>query len=98
MTLTSAQLSALHGRSVLVKSTRDKRFPATAVRGSIEVREAARGESDARAVVSLLISFPDMFNEGAHEHRIQLSDGEMEQLLASEREGTYEFTIDRDLE
>lgn len=92
-------LRTLDGKMVLIKSARDLRNPPTAIRGTIAVREIGESfESDQRPEVHLVLTFPDMFNRAAYEETFALDENEIARLIASEREGTFEFTIDRDLE
>jgi len=90
---TTTDLRQLHGKIVLVKSTRDRRNPPTAMRGWIEVHEPA----GALATVSIAVEFPQMFTTKAHHRIIPLDEAALERLLASERNGTFEFTIDDEL-
>ena len=71
----------------------DRRNPPAGMRGSIEVRETA----GARPEVRISIEFPQMFNSRAHHRTIVLDDAEVARLLASERNGAFEFTIDDEL-
>lgn len=87
------EIRALHGRVVLVKSSRDQRNPPTAMRGSIEVTEAAT----APPRVSIALEFPQMFASKAHHRSIPLDDSALARLLASENEGALAITIDDDL-
>jgi hypothetical protein len=91
--ITKTDLHQLHGKIVLVKSTRDRRNPPTAMRGSIEVRETP----DAPPVVSIAVDFPQMFTTPAHQRIIPLDDAALARLLASDYNGTFEFTIDDEL-
>ena len=86
-------LQELNGRIVLVKSSRDHRSPPTAMRGWIEVPAMAKSGTGAAVVVE----FPQMFSSVAHHRIFRLSEPALEQLLASERNGIFEFTIDDDL-
>jgi hypothetical protein len=79
---------------VLVKSSRDRRTPPTALRGTIEVYEASDGVA---AVVKVALDYPEMFNTAAHHRLITLSDAEVDELIASERDGVYQVTVDEDL-
>jgi hypothetical protein len=90
---TAADLRELQGKIVLVKSTRDRRNPATAMRGWIEVHENAGAAPE----MSIAVEFPQMFSVPAHHRTIPLDRGALERLLASERNGTFEFTIDDEL-
>lgn len=88
------ELERLHGRIVLVKSTQDRRNPPSAMRGTIEVRRHA---PDDAPEVSLAIEFPQMFRRRAHHRTIVLDHGDLQRLLESEYNGTFEFTIDDEL-
>lgn len=90
-----ADLQRLHGATVLVRSTRDRRNPPTAMRGTVEVRQLT---PDAPAEVSLGIEFPQMFRSRAHHRTFLLDHADVTRLLASEYNGTFEFTIDDELE
>jgi hypothetical protein len=65
------------------------------MRGTIDVRQAT---PDAPPEVSLVIEFPQMFSSRAHHRTILLDHGDVRQLLASEYNGAYEFTIDDELD
>ena len=86
-------LSRLAGRVVLVKSTRDRRTPPTALRGSLEVRPNPGAAPD----VSVAVEFPQMFTTQAHHRSIPLDPAALKRLLASEYQGTFELTIDDEL-
>lgn len=86
-------LRRLNGKIVLVKSRRDHRNPPTALRGTIEVRTNPGGAPD----VSLALDFPQMFTQRAHRRTIPLDPAGIAQLVRSESNGTYEFTIDDEL-
>lgn len=94
MTLTD--LRALHHKIVLVKSARDHRNPPTARRGTIEVHEdpAAPGA----LTVRITLEFPQMFTTRAHHRTIPLDAKAIDRLLLSEREGTFELTLDEQLD
>ena len=84
-------LTELNGRIVIVKSTRDHRNPATAMRGWIEVSsEKGVGE----AGVAVVVEFPQMFSTRAHHRTFLLNETGLARLLAAERNGVFEFTID----
>jgi hypothetical protein len=83
----------LNGRVVLVRSTRDRRNPPTAMRGWIEVHESA----EAAPEVCVAVEFPQMFTSRAHHRTFHLDDAALARLLASERNGTFEFAIDEEL-
>lgn len=89
----ATDLRPLNGRVVLVKSSRDQRTPPTAMRGSIEVRDKAGAEPE----VFVAVEFPQMFTTPAHHRTIALDRRAVENLLASECNGTFEFTIDEEL-
>lgn len=87
-------LERLNGKIVLVKSTQDRRNPSAAMRGTIELRRNPNAPPD----VSLTIEFPQMYNSLAHHRTILLDHADVTRLLASEYNGTFEFTIDDELE
>ena len=87
-------LKSLHGRNVLVRSSRDIRHPPAAMRGTIEVRESGENTSP---TIAIAVDFPQMFRTPAHRRDIVLSEAELVRLLATEREGTFEFTIHEEL-
>ena len=90
----ATDLTQLRGKIVLVRSTRDRRNPPTAMRGSIEVHE----NPGAAPEVSIAVEFPQMFMSRAHHWSVLLDTAGLERLLASENNGTFEFTIDDELE
>lgn len=90
---TPAELAYLNGKIVLVRSARDHRNPPTAMRGTIEVREMHH-----RPVLQIALDFPQMFSTRAHHRTIVLSDEEVERLVESEREGTFDVTLDGPLD
>jgi hypothetical protein len=96
-TSTSTDLYRLDGKVVLIKSAHDTRIPPIAVRGSIAVRPAM-GVSSPHPTVKLTLVFPDMFNRAAEGQTIVLDDAGIQRLLASEKDGTFEFTLERELE
>jgi hypothetical protein len=90
---TATNLHRLDGRLVLVKSTRDRRNPPAGLRGWIEVHQ----NSGAAPQVSIAVEFPQMFSAPAHRRTMPLDQAGLERLLASEHNGTFEFTIDDEL-
>jgi hypothetical protein len=90
----SADLTHLQGASVLVKSTFDHRNPPTALRGTIDARPGDHGP----AQVKIILEYPDMFNSVAHQGIIELDPPAVERLIATERDGVYEFTVNDPLE
>jgi hypothetical protein len=90
---TAAKVRQLEGRVVLVKSRRDRRNPPAGIRGWIEVHP----NSGATPQVSIVVEFPQMFSAPAHRRTILLDQAGLERLLASEHNGTFEFTIDDEL-
>jgi hypothetical protein len=90
-----ADLHRLHGKTVLVKSSRDRRNPQTARRGTIEVRQPS---PDTPAEVSLALEYPQMFTAPAHHRTIPLDYSSVLRLMDSEYNGTFEFTIDEELD
>lgn len=89
-----SDLNRLNGRSVLVKSTADRRDPPTALRGTI----AARPDRDGRADVKIVLEYPDMNNTAARRGIIPVNEADAERLLAQGRDGVCEYTINRPLE
>ena len=89
----SIDLCELNGRIVLVKSNRDHRNPPTAMRGWLEVPAHAKSGVD----VSVGVEFPQMFSSRARHRSFRLDESALAQLLASERNGVFEFTIDEEL-
>jgi hypothetical protein len=90
----TAELLRLQDRIVLVKSSRDHRNPQTALRGTLEVHDVPA----ARPLVNLVIEFPQMFTMRAHRRTIPLEEEALTRLLQSERNGTFEITLDEELE
>jgi hypothetical protein len=93
--MTADERRHLHGQSVLVRSSRDHRNPPTALRGTIEAQTT---EGAGRERVRIVIEYPDMFTVPAHQGIIELNEPDAERLLASERDGLFEFTLDEKLE
>lgn len=89
-TLSLPDLRELNGRIVLVRSSRDHGNPPTARRGWIEVPAQAESVADA----SVVVEFPEMFSTQASHRTIPLNDASFARLMASERHGVFEFTID----
>ena len=63
------------------------------MRGWIEVHESP----GVAAEVSIAMEFPQMFSVPAHHRTIALDRAAVARLLASERNGSFEFTIDDEL-
>lgn len=93
--MTTAERIHLHGHSVLVRSSKDRRNPPTALRGTIDTQTT---EGDERPHVRIVLEYPDMFTVPAHQGVIELTEAQAEQLIASEHGGVFEFTIDEELE
>lgn len=92
----ASDLGSLHDKIVLIKSASDHHEPPTAVRGTIIVKDDA---NDCPPEVKLIWEVPDMFNTPAHRRTLILRDDEsIRRLLASERDGTFEFTLDHELD
>lgn len=87
----ASELKNLNGKSVLVRSTSDEKNPPVGVRGWIHVVNT--GETEGEAKVEIILEFPDMFNEPAHERVIILRDDGIDRLLASEVNGAFQLTI-----
>jgi hypothetical protein len=92
-TATPAELEFLHGKLVLVYSSHDRRNPPAGLRGTIEVRPHGP-----RPVVEIKLEFPQMFTTTAQIRTLVLDDAGLERLLESERNGTFEYTIDEPLD
>jgi hypothetical protein len=92
-TAAASELHRLHGRSVLIKSSRDHGNPPAGVRGWIEVHENPGASPDVR----IAVEFPQMFSVPAHHRTIPLDPQRLERLLATEYNGVFEFTLDDDL-
>ena len=90
----ATSLNNLNGRVVLVRSSRDPHNPPTGIRGWIEVHE----EPGAMPEVRISVEFPQMFSSRAHHRTISLDTAALERLLASERNGAYEFMVDDELD
>ena len=86
-------LHSLSRAIVLVKSSRDRRNPPTAIRGTIRVYEA----NDGAATVKVELDYPQMFESPAHHRVITLTDAQVDELLSSENDGVYQVTVDEDL-
>ena len=86
----ASELKNLNGKSVLVRSTSDEKNPPVGVRGWIHVVNT--GETG-EAKVEIILEFPDMFNEPAHERVIILREDGIDRLLASEVNGAFQLTI-----
>lgn len=94
MPMNRSDLTQLNGQSVLVKSSRDRRDPPIALRGTIE----AHPGPDGRPEVKIVLEYPDMNNTAARRGIIPVGEQDAERLLAQGREGVCEHTIDASLE
>lgn len=90
---TFKDLRELNGRIVFVKTNRDHRNPPTGIRGWLEVHDSSRGEPE----VCVAVEFPQMFTQRAHHKTFPLDHAALARLLESERNGTFEITIDDEL-
>jgi len=86
-----ADLHRLHDKIVLINSAQDRRNPPTGIRGTIEVRPGLAGRG---RVVQVELDFPQMFSTRAHHRTVTLTEEEVARLLASERNGVFELTLD----
>jgi hypothetical protein len=86
-------IHSLNGRVVLVRSARDHRNPPAGIRGWIEVQERPDGAPEVR----IAVEFPQMFSTAAHHRTFTLSQEAVERLMASDQNGTFEYTIDDEL-
>ena len=91
--ISDERLRALHGRVVLVKSSRDHRNPPAAMRGWLEVVEMAGVGPEVRVA----LEFPQMFASKAHHRSIPLDPAALTRLLETEQDGALTLTIDDDL-
>ena len=64
------------------------------MRGTIQVYE---GNDAISAAVKIELDYPQMFNAPAHHRTFVLNDAQIEELIASERDGVFEITLDEDL-
>ncbi len=87
----TSELKSLNGKSVLVRSASDEHNPPVGVRGRIHVVDTGETGSDLK--VEIVLEFPDMVNEPAHERIIILREDGVERLLASERSGAFELSV-----
>lgn len=87
------ELQYLNGKIVLVRSSRDHRNPPTAMRGTVEVRDFGQG-----AMVQIALEFPQMFTTRAHHRTVTLDEAAVERLLESERDGTFDITLDEPID
>lgn len=87
----ASELKSLDGKNVLVRSASDEHNPPVGVRGWIRVVDT--GEASGAAKVEIVLEFPDMFDEPAHQRIIILREDGIDRLLASEKNGVFELTI-----
>jgi hypothetical protein len=92
-----SDLQRLDGKTVLVRSADNARNPPVAVRGWIQVLNTT-GAGGAQPAVEIVLEFPDMFNEPAHERVIRLDETAIDRLLTSERNGAFEFVVEGPLD
>jgi hypothetical protein len=90
-----ADLLSLNGKIVLVRFANNERDFPVALRGTLEVHPAELPGQP--PVVELILVFPDMFNISAYQRVMPLADDDLRRLLASECNGTFEFTIHNEL-
>jgi hypothetical protein len=90
----TAELDRINGRNVLVMSAQDRGNPPTGRRGWVELRHDVEG----RVRVQIAIEFPQMFTSAAHHRTVPLSDEQIAELLASEREGTFFLVLPESLD
>lgn len=86
--MNATDLNYLQGKSVRVTSARDLRNPPAGMRGTIVVDDEG---------VMLAVDFPQMFRTPVHRKTIRLDQDEIAQLIASEDNGAFSFTIDEEL-
>jgi hypothetical protein len=90
----TANLEELQGAVVLVESTADHHTPPTGMRGFLDVARSPGQPPQ----LQLIVEFPQMFGTRAHRLTLALNDAEIARLLASERNGSFEFVLDRPLD
>jgi hypothetical protein len=88
------ELQRLSGQSVLVKFSRDRHHPPIATRGTIEVHETP---GDTPPQVKLVIDFPEMASQPAHQRTLVLTEAEIARLKPA-HVGGLEFVTDQSLE
>jgi hypothetical protein len=86
----------LDGQSVLVSTTTDTHNPPIARRGTLRVVPDSAAGGAPR--IEIVLSFPDMFNEPAHQRILPLDAEAVARLLASEPSGAWALTIDQPLD
>lgn len=91
--LAQPDLRGLHGKIVLVKSSRDHRNPPTAIRGTIVVRENPGAAPD----VSIEFDVPQMFRQTAHHRTLHLDHAAAVRLAESEYHGVCDYTTNSEL-
>jgi len=84
-------LNHIHGGTVLVKSAQDRHDPPIAIRGSLDTMTTP-------GVVKVVLEYPDMCAAPAHHGIISLDARGVDQLLASEHDGTYAITVQESLD
>lgn len=82
----------LDGKSVLVRSATDEHNPPVGVRGWLHVAASPTPGEPAR--VEVVLEFPDMYNEPAHERVIPMDDSDVQRLLELQGEGPYDITLE----
>lgn len=87
---------SLEARSVLVRIAGDPHNPPVASRGTLHLEPDPSVPGKSRA--TLTVDFPDMFTAPAHQRVIELDEAALGRLLAGERDGTLEWTIEENLE
>lgn len=63
------------------------------MRGWLEVSESGTTPPE----VGIAVEFPQMFRTSAHHRTFLLDEPALARLLATERDGIFEFTIDEEL-
>ena len=91
----ATEKETLEGKIVFIRSRGDRHNPMTGMRGTIHVIETEN--ADEYPHVELVLQYPNMFLAPSHLRVILLNAEEVERLIASERNGVYEFTIEGDL-
>lgn len=89
--MNATDVTALHGKVVLVCSAQDTRNPPTGRRGTIVVTPDT---ADGSPAVDVEIDFPQMFTRSAHLRRVRLSEAQVSHMLESEHYGTFTVMLE----
>jgi hypothetical protein len=79
------------GQTVLVRTADDLHSPPVGRRGTLRVVTVPDEVPGFR--VEVVLDFPDMFSQPAHQRVFVLNEAEIDQLLVGDRTGVYEVTL-----